>query len=326
MAGELEVDALCFAGDLYEHERVRPDTGELLRTAFGSLECPVLLAPGNHDWYGPASLYRQVQWSPNVKVFHEDRLQPFELLDGFSVWGAAHRAPANTDGFLDGFQVDRGGVSVALFHGSERGGFASQGSGKVPHAPFAASQVPDAGLAHALVGHFHRSAIAPWHTYPGNPEPLSFGEQGQRGPVLVSVADDGSVRREHIPIAQGSWHDVLVQVIAIAHAGQIRDQVRDALARVDGIVRLTVSGEVSPSVDLSGLQLQDLGAHLEGLVVRPPQFTVAYDLDALAQEPTVRGHFVRDLLASDLPPEQRQRVLHAGLLALDGRCDELAAV
>jgi exonuclease SbcD len=324
LAAELHVDALCCAGDLYEHEGARPDTGEFLRASFAQASCPVLLAPGNHDWYGPASLYRKVSWPDQVTIFDSDRLAPFSLAEGFTVWGAGHCAPANTDGFLDDFRVDRGGVSVALFHGSERAGFVRQGASKVPHAPFAAEQIPAAGLAHALVGHFHRPTMAEWHTYPGNPEPLSFGETGERGAVLVTVADDGSVRRESFAVGSSPWHDLRVDLDRAEHVGAIREQVREALAGVDGIVRLTVAGEVAPGVDLAGLELGGLGPHLDGLVVRPLQVTVGYDLEALAREETVRGHFVRDVLAADLASDKRRRVLSAGLLALDGRGDELA--
>jgi exonuclease SbcD len=325
LAAQLRVDALCFAGDVYEHERAGPDTGEFLRAVFADVPCPVLLAPGNHDWYGPSSLYREVDWSRQVVVFHEDRLQPFALADGFTVWGAAHRAPANTDGFLDGFRADRGGISVALFHGSERGGFSRQESGKVPHAPFTADQVAGCGLSHALVGHFHRPAHGPWHTYPGNPEPLAFGEQGERGAVLVSVAENGAVSREVHAVAECPWHDVRVRVEGASHADQIREQVAAELAPLGGIVRLTVSGKVAAGTELGGLDLTALGRHLDALVVRPLQLSVGYDLVALAAEETVRGHFIRDVLASELPLDQQQRVLDAGLRALDGRLDELVA-
>ena len=325
LAGELRADALCFAGDLYEHERAGPDTGDFLRSVFAAVPCPVLLAPGNHDWYGPASLYAQVDWPSQVVVFHDDVLQPHELSDGLTIWGAAHRAPANTDGFLDRFSVDRSGISLALFHGSERGGFAVQGSGKVPHAPFTAEQVKRSGLAHALVGHFHRPVLGPLHTYPGNPEPLTFGEQGERGAVLVSVAESGAISRQIHPVFESPWHDVHVRVEGARYPDEIREQVHAALQPLEGIVRLTVSGEVAPEADVGQLDLTGLGRHLDALVVRPLQLEPAYDLAALSSEMTVRGHFIRDVLASELSEQEQQRVLAMGLRALDGRLRETLA-
>jgi len=69
--------------------------------AFADVDLPVYLAPGNHDWYGPESLYRLANWSPNVHLFTQDHLVPVNLADGLILWGAAHRAPANTDGFFE---------------------------------------------------------------------------------------------------------------------------------------------------------------------------------------------------------------------------------
>ena len=173
-----DVDALVCAGDLYEHDRVSPDTGAFLRSVFGALHPrPVFLAPGNHDWYGPGSLYRQVDWPSNVHVFTEARLAPVELADGLTLWGAAHRAPANTAGFLDGFRVDRSGVNLALFHGSEQGELPYQESGKVPHAPFRASQIREVGLDHALA------------------RPLPPAE-GRRDPYLPGQPRPAGVRRD----------------------------------------------------------------------------------------------------------------------------------
>ena len=105
---KVNADALFCGGDLYEHEHFRPDTAEFLKDAFAGLApIPVYIAPGNHDWYGPQSLYAQVDWSENVHVFRETVLRGIELNDGLWLWGAAHLGPANTDNFLNGFRVAR---------------------------------------------------------------------------------------------------------------------------------------------------------------------------------------------------------------------------
>lgn len=328
LAGEQRVDALTCGGDLYEQERFTPDTAEFLRSTFAELDpLPVFLAPGNHDWFGPTSLYRQVKWTPNVRVFHEAKLVPVSLADGITLWGAGHRAPANTRGFLDlGFQVDRGGVHVALFHGSEQGKLRFQESGKVPHAPFRAEQIRQAGLDHALLGHFHNPVDAPHYTYPGNPDPLTFGETGGRAAVLLTVAADGTVSAERFPVASSMVSDVKVDLTGITHSGQVAQRVREKLSGLSGVARVTLHGEVGRDVDLSRLRdIAKLAASgLDAVISRLGEVSVAYDLELLAQEQTVRGRFVRDVRdAPTLTDDQRRRVLVTGLRALDGRTDEL---
>ncbi len=327
LSGGLKVDALCCGGDLYEHERFSPDTGEFLRAIFeGIAPLPVLLAPGNHDWYGPASLYHQVSWSPNVHVFTENRFSPVELADGFTLWGAAHRAPANTPDLLKDFEVDRAGVNVALFHGSETGAFAWQEEGKVAHAPFSADEISRAGFAHALLGHFHRPVDGPMHTYPGNADPLEFGEDGDRGAVLLTVHDDGSVKRQHHNVASSVVADVTLDIGGSTHTGQAQEKVRAALASRTGFVRLTLTGEIAAGVDLDPAEFAAavVAPHLDALSTRVSRVRAAYDLDALAQEATVRGQFVRDVeAATDLSEDERRRVLATGLRAL-AALDDLA--
>ncbi|MGB8021224.1 MAG: metallophosphoesterase [Candidatus Nanopelagicales bacterium] len=322
LAATEQVDAVACAGDLYEHDRFTPDTVRFVADQLGGLGRPVFLAPGNHDWYGPASLYRQAHWSSTVHVFTQDRLEPFELADGVTLWGAAHRAPANTEGFLDGFTVDRGGINLALFHGSEQGALPWQDAGKRPHAPFTESQIEAAGLDHAFCGHFHSPKLATRHTYPGNPDPLTFGETGQRGAVIATVAADGSVDRTVHPVATTTVQDVTVHLRDASHADHVRQQVEAGIADLTGIVRVTVSGEVGPDVDIDLADLRGLGRHLDGLVTRLGSISVAYDLDRLAEEPTVRGQFVRDVRAAPgLDEDTRRRVLITGLRALSGRAD-----
>ncbi|MDI3314541.1 MAG: metallophosphoesterase [Mycobacterium sp.] len=327
VANEQNVDALTCGGDLYEQDRFTPDTAEFLRATFDEIApLPVFLVPGNHDWFGPESLYRQVQWSPNVHVFDTAEFTAVTLADGLTLWGAAHCAPANTPNFLDTFYVDRGGVHIALFHGSAQGDLWMQQQGKVPHAPFRTEQIQQAGLRHALLGHFHHPIDASDHTYPGNPDPLSFGETWTGAAVLVTVADDGAIARERFTVATSVVRDVQVDLTGVAHEGQVRQKVLDAVADLSGYVRVTLCGALGPNVDV---RLQDFGQlcppHLDALVVQFGSLRVALseDYELLAKEQTVRGQFVRDVIAADLTDDQRRRVLVTGLRALNDRVDEL---
>jgi len=312
--------ALLCAGDLYEQERLASDTGPFLRKTFADLHpIPVFLAPGNHDWYGPESLYRRLEWSPNVHVFSTSQLTPATLADGLTLWGAAHCLPAGTAGFLGSFAVDRGGVHLALFHGSEASGLPEQGDGKSPHAPFQAGDIERAGLHHAFVGHYHRPSDAAKHTYPGNPEPLAFGEDLERGAVVVTVSPDGRVQRQRRRVAVTSVHDLGVDLSGCTSRQEARERVARMAAGRSGIARFTLEGALARALDLVAHDLGDAAPGLEAVVIRNGDIRIDYDLEAIAAEPTVRGQFVRDVSAADLAADERRRVLLTGLRALDGR-------
>jgi len=320
LADEKRVDAVLCAGDLFEHERFTPDTVAFLRESFARADRPIYLAPGNHDWYSARSPYALVDWSPNVHLFTESRLTPIDLEDGLTLWGAAHRAPANTDPFFAGFKPGRGGVHLALAHASERSALPFQESGKELHAPFDASELEAAGISHAFLGHYHVARDRESYTYPGNPDPLEFGESDGRGVVLADVAQDGTVTRERHSVAVSPVHDLPVALDGCHHVDDVHQRVAMAITGLSGSVRLTLSGEVPAELPVDPRALALLGEHLDGLVVRIGPLVQAYNLEAITAETTVRGEFARDaqLIEDD---ERRRKVLITGLRALEGRGD-----
>lgn len=316
--------AILCGGDLFEHDRISPDTAEFLHNTFDRLHpTPVYVAPGNHDWYGPQSIYDQVRWSPNVHVFREPRLEPVQIEDGLTLWGAAHPGPAHMRGFLDDFRVDRAGLHLALFHGSERWLLQYEGQDKGMHAPFDARQIAQAGLHHAFLGHYHWPRDGERFTYPGNPDPLTFGEEGERGVVIVTCSPEGLAQRQRVRVAVSQVHDLAADVTGSESRQEVLARVRETLHPLSGNARVTLVGEVGPAVDLrpEDLSPKALAPGLDGLVVRS-RLRVRYDFDAIASEPTVRGQFVRDVRAAgDLTDEERERILICGLRALERRDD-----
>lgn len=329
VAAEADVDVFCVAGDLYEDDRYASDTPEFLRGLFADLSpITVLLAPGNHDPAVPTSPYLTVEWSPNVHVFPEPRLSPYHVADGFTIWGAGHDRPAYTPGFFDeGFHVSGSGVHVALFHGAERGALRFQEEGKVPYAPFDTDQVGAAGLAHAFVGHYHQPRDTPLLTYPGNLERLTFGETGERGLVIATVADDASVTSQRQVLARVGMYDVNVDADGCATVDEIRARLAAQLAALPQdatvrVARVTVAGQTAGRVRVSPEDLTAVQHGLDKIVIHRVQLREADDLEQIAAELTVRGAFVRMVQeAAGLDEDDRELILTAGLRAMSGRGD-----
>ena len=319
---EVDADALFSGGDLYEYDLVTHDTAEFLRETFARIApIRVFLAPGNHDWYGPESLYAKTRWSDNVHVFREPRLRAVKLAEGVTLWGGAHSQPAGTGNFLAGFRAPEDGVQLALFHAAENTGFAEQGEGKGRHAPFDADELAAAGIHHAFLGHYHRPKDAERHTYPGNPEPLAFGEDGIRGAVVATLGEDGRITSERRSVATTQAHDIELDVTGCASRQAVRDRLVERINGLEGVARVTLSGELDSRVDLHKEDVKDTLDGFDAALVRVGDLRAGYDIDAIRQESTVRGQFVADVLDSNLPEDEQRRVLAAGLRALDGRDD-----
>ena len=322
LTSEVKANALFCGGDLYEQDYFRPDTAEFLKHTFaGIAPLPVYIAPGNHDWYGPKSLYAQVDWSENVHIFREAALRRVQLDCGLWLWGAAHLGPANTGNFLDRFHVEGPGIHIALFHGAERSWFSEQGTGKQPHAAFDASQIEAAGLTHAFLGHYHRPKDADFHTYPGNPDPLTFGEDGIRGPVVATICSDGGVERDRRLVAVTTVHDLEIDVTGLTSQQQILERVEAVASSLSGFARLTVRGEIASSIDIREADLRGRLNSFSAVQIVFEDLRPTYNMESISQEPTVRGQFVRDVLNSNLAEAEKRRVVVTGLRALDGRND-----
>jgi DNA repair protein SbcD/Mre11 len=312
------VDAIAIAGNMFNRNTVKPATMQWLVAALRSATVPVLITPGNEDFIGPLGGYSRHVWPENVVLFVEERMRPYELTNGVTIWGAANCQAHKPTSFLDGFRVDRAGVNLGLFHAAETSGHQREPE-LDPCAPFSESEVERSGLDHALVGHYRQPHLGRLHVYPGTPLAHEFGASPTGGGIIVTVNSDGSLGRERFAVSSPELHEVEVDVTGARSKTDVLR--RFTLARSDrsGILRVRVMGDLSPGVVL---RREDFLKSLpdQAIVV----WEVQTDIDpTIAQEASIRGQFVRDVLGSHaLPQEGRGRVLLIGLRALAGQ-DEL---
>ncbi len=343
-AAELSVDegasALLLVGDVYEQDRFVPDTGRFLARLFESLEpMPVLIAPGNHDWWGPESLYALVPWSPNVHIFTGSELEPFDLEDGLTVWGAAHQAPRTEQNFLERFEAPKSGLHIAAIHGSESSRLSDErlsDPAKFAHAPFEESDIERAGLLHLFAGHYHTPSSSSLCTYPGNPDPLTFGEDRDRRPrglVFATVEPSGAISiEEPRDVSHSRVFSVEVDVGGTNDKRELIDAVAEEVHRVtqsrpdDAFLRISLYGEVDPGVDLYSLDAL-ITAELKqaaAVIVDASRVGHFIDIEELRAEQSIRGEFVRSVLAAeDLEDRLKERIISTGLAVLEGREDRV---
>ena len=328
LAREREADLLLLSGDLFDGADPYAETAQTLARALGQAGCPVFIAPGNHDPYGPRSPYALLPWPENVHIFHSAALEPIPMPKlGRTLWGAAFTSPSREDSPLSGFSVPAGdgGVHIGVLHADV--------AGRGRYAPLPEEDIAASGLTYLALGHVHacsglRRAGDVFWAYPGCPEGRGFDELGEKGCLWVTVEDGGGVEAEFLPLAKRRYRLVEAD---LSQAESPRAALLSALPddAQNDILRVVLTGES----DLDGVDLVPLkalaGERCWSADLRD-HTTVRRDLWSRAEEDTLTGLFLRQMrLRLDQAEEEDERerleeAVRFGLAALEHREEPMA--
>lgn len=316
-----KADLVLLAGDLFDGERVYPETIERLREALGGMACPVLIAPGNHDPYTPRSPYAAAPWPDHVHIFRERELTAVEFPElGCVVHGAAFTDTSRDDQVLAGFAAPEDGrVHLLCLHGDVNAPDSQYGS-------ITKEQIAASGLDYLALGHVHqfsglqRQGASFW-AYPGCPEGRGFDELGEKG-VLAGSVERGKAGLRFVPLCRRRYQILRADVTGATPRQAIEAAI--PAASEQDVCRIILTGETgAEGVDLR--ELEAAYSHRFYALQLRDETRIARDIWARAEEDSLRGLFLRDLReryekASD--EAEREKITLAvrfGLAALDGR-------
>ncbi|MBN2321584.1 MAG: DNA repair exonuclease [Acidobacteria bacterium] len=298
-----DVGLVLIAGDLFESERVTPDTVEFIRQQFEGLHpTRVFIAPGNHDPYMSGSPYREESWPDNVHIFNAEEFQPAEIPQiGVRVTGFGFERPHLEERLFQKLSVlPNDYFNIVLCHGSNIGRIPS---GKSKHGPFTIEEIAGKNIQYCALGHYHQQQQLPnpvddtpaW--YSGIPEGRGWDETGPCGYLFGEFAD-GNLVVENRTCNQYTLNSLVVDCDSFSTREQILDAVlnrKEDLFDSDTILRVQLSGALDPRLDLS---IPELDERLAGQALHiqwDDQTYAAWDFESLAQEKTLRGRFVQTM-------------------------------
>ena len=211
LAEERRADVVLLSGDLLDGGQTYQETVQALARTLGGIPAPVFIAPGNHDCYGPRSVYAGTAWPDNVHIFSTVAVEGVEL-PGLNcvVHGAAFTTPQADRSPLMGFAAPRDGrIHLMALHGDVEG--------KGRYGPIALEDIAASGLTYLALGHIHacsglQKAGDTYWAYPGCPEGRGFDELGDKGVLVVTVDDGGAVSAEFVPLARRRYEILTVDV------------------------------------------------------------------------------------------------------------------
>jgi len=315
------VELALLSGDLFDGERVYPETLERLCAALERMACPVFIAPGNHDPYTPGSPYARMAWPENVHIFRQGALEAAALPAlGCVVHGVAFTGPERTDHALAGFTAPRDGLThIVCLHGDVFGKDSRYG-------PVTREQIARSGADYVALGHVHQCSGLQhqggvYWAYPGCPEGRGFDELGDKG-VLVGEAGPDGVSMRFVPLCRRRYRILTADVTGTDPRSALEAVLPETAAQ--DICRVVFTGETDgPGLDLPAIASALRGRFYE-LELRD-RTCPARSLWERAGEDSLRGLFLRELrerydaAGSEEEREQIVRAVRFGLAALEGR-------
>lgn len=287
-----QADLLLLAGDMLDSMNSHSETGEELIRWLGQTGCPVVISPGNHDFYSDRSLWARLKMPENVAVFRDRAMHYISIPSSDArVYGAAFTeksAPA----LLRGFHAERktGIWNLLCMHG-EVGNPAS------PYNPITEEDLAASGMDYAALGHIHqasglRRSGSCSYAWPGCPEGRGFDECGEKYVYITELGPDGCKLRAE-SIATRQYRSIVLDVtekdpLLLIHTSLPDDTVRD-------IYRITLTGETSEAPDLQKLyqNLDEMFFSLQLRDLTKPR----RDIWENTGEDTLRGLFLQKLRA-----------------------------
>lgn len=314
-------EIVLLPGDLFDGERVYPETLERLKAAMAGMGCPVFIAPGNHDPYTAHSPYAALGWPANVHIFRDEAVEGIVLPDlDCVVHGAAFTSVWRNTPPLAGYAVPNDNrVHLLCLHGE-----VGNPSGR--YGPILREQLGASGAHYAALGHVHQCSGlqkdgGTYWAYPGCPEGRGFDELGDKG-VLVGTVDQDGADMAFVPLCRRRYR-VLEADVTDASPRQALEAVTPETAEQD-ICRIIFTGET----DEAGLDLPALESACREkfyfLELRD-KTRPARELWARAGEDTLRGLFLQEMKGRyDAAPSEEAReeialAVRFGLAAMEGR-------
>lgn len=314
-ASEQEAEAILLCGDLFDAKTVSARARNCVLDAVR--QHPQIIfyyLQGNHDQNG---FLNDIEELPkNLKTFGST--WTFYKQNKVTIAGA-EISGQNADWILDRLFLDASEINIVMLHG-----MAGEYGGKKKEEEFSLKKLRNRNIDYLALGHVHSyrkeklDERGTW-CYCGCLEGRGFDECGEKGYVLLDI-EDGKVNSRFVPFAERTLHEIPVDITGLMTQEEIQRAVLEKVSAIPqkDMVKIVLRGEISAEAEKDAGWIQKwlekdyyfLKVKDEvRLDIRPEDYQ--YDV-------SLKGEFVRLVLASRMSEEEKEHVLRLGIRALAG--------
>ena len=307
-----QVSAVLIAGDLFDSPYAsRRTTDYVLDLIRGAEEIMFFYLRGNHD--ERRNVFADYKLPDNLKTFTTHWTS---YRCGDAVITAVE---PEDDGWLnmyESLQLDEKNLNIVMLHGQT----AQQPAVDTVALPLLRNKF----IRYLALGHLHTYSKAPLdengeYCYAGCLEGRGFDECGQKGFALLET-DGNRFESRFVPFASRTLHDLPVDISDAETAPQILAKLKQAAAGIgaEDLVKFTLTGTYTLKTQKDLDFLQKMLEPDYWFVKINDESQLAIDRKSYEYDISLKGEFVRAVLASNRSEGEKERIISCGIRALSG--------
>ena len=296
---------LFIAGDFYDHEYIRESTINYINEGFKQIpDTKIYITPGNHDPYLKNSYYNKFNWNDNVKIF-TSKLEKIETED-FNLFGYGFDDFYMEESKINQIKLDSDNkLNILITHASIDGGSDEQRS----YNPISSSKLKQIGFDYIALGHIHKRN----EFYPGSTIALGFDELGEHG-MVVGEIDKTYKDIKFIKLDDKEFKEIEVDMSNLSTIEELLEKIDELNLEEQNLYKIILVGNRNFEISISSLYKN---IETRNIIKIKDKTKIGYDLEKIANDTTLRGIFVKELLGKledkNIDKQQIERAIEIGL-------------
>lgn len=310
------IEYLFISGDLYEHKYVKLSTIEYVNNLLKEIpNTQVFISPGNHDPYIKNSYYNKFDWSPNVKIFSHE-IEKIECED-INIYGYGFGDFYCTDSGIASLLLDDlNKINILVIHGTLDGASIEEKQ----YNSMTRKMLEEKQFDYIACGHIHKPDYHTNIVYPGSTVSLGFDELGEHG-MIVGEIQKGNVDLEFIPLDEEEFKEIEINVTDILSKEELIEKINALEISNRQYIKIILTG--NRHFEINKYELLKY-IEKERIIKLKNHTKIAYNLEKMANENTLRGLFAKQMLEKlnqpDIAQEDKkiiEKAIEIGLEALE---------
>ena len=306
------VDAVLICGDLFDSPYVSLLTSNfVLEQIRNAQQVQFFYLRGNHD--EKRDVFAGMEQPENFKTFGSD-WESVRCQD--AVITAIEPEGGIWLTMYDQLKLNPDEMNIVMLHG--------QVATQPGEEQIALPLLKNKHIRYLALGHLHSYQKAQLdfdgeYCYSGCIEGRGFDECGEKGFVLLET-EGKKLKSRFVPFASRKLHEVSVDISGLDTASQILAAARRSAADIsaEDLVKFVLSGSCTLQTQKDIRFLQKMLEQEFWYVTIRDESRLAIEPQSFAYDISLKGEFIRAVMASDCTEEEKTRIISCGIRALSG--------